>query len=243
MKDGQGFSAAWCTHSDQPHRSRQQGCNFSLSERQKSPRDILPQELSPLEWAELLWGRPLRCSHMTLSSGMSAVTSFASVSERIHSSPLNCFEVRSFSLLQKHQLSVEQETSLFRQVSCRPLYCDECRAPETSDSSGRSSCEGDDGIQVFLPFASRTRSTHRRQFDVWQRSDTCLCSGLAPSSRSVPPSYLLTTPGNPRRLGAHRTGGMSSKVQAPWDESCSPVSSAVSGALRCRRPPVPSRLP
>ena len=44
MKDDQGLSTAWGTHSDLPHRGRQ-GCNFS---RQKSPRDILPQELSNL---------------------------------------------------------------------------------------------------------------------------------------------------------------------------------------------------
>ena len=33
-------------------------------------------------------------------------------------------------------------------------------------------------------------------------------------------------------LGALRTGGMSSNAQAPWDESCSPVSATVSRALR-----------
>ena len=45
MEDGQGLSAAWSTHSDLPHRSRQ-GCNFLLTKRQKSSRDILPQELN-----------------------------------------------------------------------------------------------------------------------------------------------------------------------------------------------------
>ena len=46
-KDGHGLGAAWGANSDLPHRSHQ-GCNFSLTEHQKSPRDLFPQELSNL---------------------------------------------------------------------------------------------------------------------------------------------------------------------------------------------------
>ena len=86
MKVGQGFGAAWGTNSDLPHRCRE-GCKFSLTECQKSPRNVFPQELSHLNG----W------SYATLSSGMSVVTSCASVNERIHSSSSHCFEVGSFS--------------------------------------------------------------------------------------------------------------------------------------------------
>ena len=53
MKDGQGLSAARGTHSDLPHRGRQ-GCNFSLTERQKPPRDTFPQELLHLDGPNFL---------------------------------------------------------------------------------------------------------------------------------------------------------------------------------------------
>ena len=38
-QDGQCLGAAWGTHSDLPHRCRQ-GCKFSLTECQESPRDV-----------------------------------------------------------------------------------------------------------------------------------------------------------------------------------------------------------
>ena len=44
MKEANASAPPGGTHSDLPHRSRQ-GCNFSLAEHQKSPRDILLQEL------------------------------------------------------------------------------------------------------------------------------------------------------------------------------------------------------
>ena len=53
MKDGQGLSAVWGTHSDLPRRSRQ-GCNFSLTERQKPPHDTFPRELTHLNGVDLL---------------------------------------------------------------------------------------------------------------------------------------------------------------------------------------------
>ena len=130
-------------NSDLPHRSRQ-GCNFSLTESRKPSRDVLSQELSHLN------GSTSCCSYVTLSSGTSAVTSCASVSERIHSSSSNCFEVGSFSFFKKNQLRVEQESTFFGQVSCRPLDCENFELPKQA-SPLAGSCEGDDGNQVFLP--------------------------------------------------------------------------------------------
>ena len=98
-------------------------------------------------------------SYMTLFSGTSVVASFASVNERIHSSSSNCFEVESFCFLQKHQLRVEQEAAFFRQVSCGPLDCETVKTPEQAPPLA-SSCEEDDGVQVFLPFASKDQG-HR----------------------------------------------------------------------------------
>ena len=77
-------------------------------------------------------------------------------------------------LLRERQLCVEQEAALFRQVSCRPLVRENVELPELA-SPLANSCEGDDGVQVFLPFASRTKSTH------WRRG----CTALA-VLRSVP---------------------------------------------------------
>ena len=71
-----------------------------------------------------------------------------------------------------------------------------------------------------------TRSTHKRLFDVRQRSDTC--SVAPPSLRCTVPS---TAPCFSRRLGTLCTGGMSPNTRAPWDEGSSPVSVTVSGAL------------
>ena len=98
MKDGKSLGATFGTHSNLPHQSRQ-GCNFSLTEGEKSPRDILPKELPDLNGPNFL-GSTSCCSCVTLSSGTSVVISCASVSERIHSSSSNCFEVGSFSVFE-----------------------------------------------------------------------------------------------------------------------------------------------
>ena len=150
-------------------------------------------------------------SYVTLSSGMSVVTSCASVNERIHSSS-NCFVVGSFSL-QKHQLRVEQEAALSRQVSRGRLLWP---APAKETTASRCSCRspvgpgaligdsltwGNEAIPVLLP----TLLPHRapRQF-------------VSPSA-----------PGDSGRLGALRTGGMSSNARTPRNEGCGPVPAAV----------------
>ena len=58
MKGGKGFSATLGSNSALPHR-RREGCNFSFAERQKSPRDVLPQKLPILMGRTFLGGQPL----------------------------------------------------------------------------------------------------------------------------------------------------------------------------------------
>ena len=53
MNDGQGLNAAWGANSELPHGSRQ-GCNFSVTECQESPRHVFPQELSHLNGPNFL---------------------------------------------------------------------------------------------------------------------------------------------------------------------------------------------
>ena len=88
MKNDQNLSTTWSTNSDLPHRSGQ-GCNFSLTECQELPRDVFPQKLSHLHGPNFLGVDVLLVIR----------DACASVSERIHSSSSNCFEVGSFSFL------------------------------------------------------------------------------------------------------------------------------------------------
>ena len=153
-------------------------------------------------------------SYVTLSSGMSVVTS---CTRRRRTA------FRSGPFLSS-RTSAEQEAAISWQVSCRPLDCENVELPkQTSPLVG--SCERDDGVQVFLPFTSRTRSTHWRQCAVGQRSDTCFASTLLP--HRSPRQFVSPTPGDSGRLGALRTGGMSSNARTPWDEGCGPVPAAV----------------
>ena len=119
-------------------------------------------------------------SHMTLSSGMSVVASCASTNERVHSSSSNCFAGRVPLLLSEHQLCIELGSGTPRAGLLMAHLI--VRMPRLSEQAPllASSCEGDDGVQMFLSIASRPRSTHRRQFDVVQRSDTCFASTLLP---------------------------------------------------------------
>ena len=69
-------------------------------------------------------------SYTTLSSRTSAVISCASVSDGTHSSSLNCFEGSVLFLFQEHQLRLEEGSVPFRQVSCRPLNCENVESPK-----------------------------------------------------------------------------------------------------------------
>ena len=66
----------------------------SLSAR--SRRETYFRKNSPIGMGRTFRESASRCSYVTLSSGTSVMTSCASVSERIHSSSLDCFEVVSF---------------------------------------------------------------------------------------------------------------------------------------------------
>ena len=102
----------------------------------------------------------------------------------------------------------EQKAAFFQQVSCCPLDRKNVELPkQTSPLAG--SCEG----------------------DMRQRSDTCSGSALFPY-RVLCQFVPSTARGNASRLGALRTGGMSSSVRPPLDESCSPVPATISRALR-----------
>ena len=100
MKNGQSLSAAWSAHSGLPHRCRE-GC-----ESQKSPLDVFQQELSHLS---ACW------SYLTLSSGMSVVTSSASVSERVRPSSSYWFVVGSLSFFLENDIScvLSKDAALF----------------------------------------------------------------------------------------------------------------------------------
>ena len=206
MKEFQGLSATWSAHSDLPHRS-----SPSLSA--KSRRDTYFRKNSPTRTGRTFLGSTSCWSYVTLSSAMSVVASCASVSERIHSSSSNCFVVGSFFFLLEHQLHVEQKATFFRKVSRGPIGRESVKTSERAHPLA-SSCEGDDGIQMFLPFASRITGTHWRQFDVGQRSDTCFASTLSPLR--APPHFVSpSSPGDSGRFGTLLTGRMSSYARTP----------------------------
>ena len=171
---------------------------ISLTECQESPRDVFPQELSNLNGPNFLGVNVLLVRRDALFWDVSR--DFLRFRQRAN--PLVIVAMlrgRVFFFLQEHQLRVEQEAALFWQVSCRPLDCENVELPKPA-SPLASSCKGDGGIQVFLPFTSRTRGTHWRQFDVRQRSDTCFASTLLP--HRAPRQFVSpSTPGDSGRLG------------------------------------------
>ena len=82
-----------------------------------------------------------------------------------------------------------------------------------------SSCEGDNGIPMFLSLTCWPRSTHGR--------NTCFAAALFPhrASRCSVPS---TTPSNPRRLSTNCHSRVSAKARAPRNQSCTPILPTVS---------------
>ena len=203
MEGGQGLSATWSAHSDLPHRCRA-GCNSSLTECQKSPRDVFLQELSHLNGPNFFGVNILPIMRDAVFWDVSG--DFLRIRQR--TDPLVVIELlrgRAFFFLQEHLLCVEQESALFRQVSRRPLDCESVKTPKQAPPLA-SSCEGGNGIQVFLPFISGTG----------QRSDACFAPFLLPHR---------STPSGPRR-GTLRTGGMSSNARAPRNKGCGPVPAA-----------------
>ena len=57
-----------------------------------------------------------------------------------------------FFFLQEHELRIEEEATLFWEISCGPLHCQDIEDSE-EPSSMPSTCEGNDGIQMFLSLA------------------------------------------------------------------------------------------
>ena len=108
-----------------------------------------------------------------LSSGMSAVLSCASV------------------LLLKHELCVEKKATMFREVPCGPLKCEDIKQSEQAPALSRTS-ERDDSVQVFLTLACRAWSTHGRHVCGSDALPVLLrpCSLIAPRAVLYPPPKL-----------------------------------------------------
>ena len=81
---------------------------------------------------------------------------------------------------------------------------------------------------MFLPVGPGC--THRRQFDVRERRDTCFAAALLP--HRAPCRFVPSTPSHLRRRGTLCIGEMSSRARTPRDEGCSPVPAVVRRALR-----------
>ena len=95
MKDGQGLNAAQGTTPICRIEVVKAGISPSLSA--KSRRETYFRKNFSTRTGRTFLGPTSCCSYLTLSSGTSAVTSCASVSELIHSSSSNCFEAGSCS--------------------------------------------------------------------------------------------------------------------------------------------------
>ena len=156
----EGLGAALRGNSELPHCCRE-GCNFTFTECKESSRDVFQQE-NPIWMGRTVESSTACWSHVTLSSGTSAVISCPSVNGRIHASSSNNFVV---FFLQKHELRIEEESAFFWQVANRPLNCEYVECSKQTPSLPRAS-EGDDCIQVFLSLTRGAWSTHGRQFDV-----------------------------------------------------------------------------
>ena len=75
---------------------------------------------------------------------------------------------RVFSFSKNVSCVLSRKRQLFRQVSRGSLDRENVKTPEQVPPLA-SSCEADNGIQVFLLFACRIKSTQWRQFQVAQR--------------------------------------------------------------------------
>ena len=126
---------------------------------------------------------------MTLSSGTSTVF----VRFRQRSDPLVIIELfRGWALflLQEHELRVEENSALFRQVSCRPLFV---RMSSTRNKRLLWPAPAKETIasEMFLPLTCGLQSTHGRQFDVRERLDTCLAAALLCSLIALRAAWYL----------------------------------------------------
>ena len=60
-------------------------------------------------------------------------------------------------------------------VSSSPPDCQDVQDSE-EPSSLASTCEGNDGIQMFLSLTRGAWGTHKGHFDIWNRCDSCLAA-------------------------------------------------------------------
>ena len=150
MKDGESVSAALGTTSELAHRCRE-SCDFSFTEREQPPRDILPQEFSQLNAPNfyrvnrllvtqdaVFWD--VRCDFLRF---------------RYRTDPLVIIELfRSWVLffLQEDKLRVEEESAFFRQLACRPLNCENVKSSKQRPPLP-SSYKGDECVRIILSSA------------------------------------------------------------------------------------------
>ena len=210
MKDGQGLGAAWGTHSDLPYRARQ-GCNFSLAERQKPPRDVFPQELSYLSGPNS-FGVDLL---LLIRDAVFWDVNGDFLRFRQRTDPLVVIELLRgwvFLFLQKHQLCVEQEAAFFRQVFRGPLDRENVKsskqtpplpAPARETTASKCSCLSSVGPGALTG-------------DSWTCGSEAIPVLFRPLLPHRAPCRFVpsTTPGNSRRLDALRTCGMSRGMRA-----------------------------
>ena len=185
-------------------------CRIEVERAAISPsRDVFPQELSHLNRPNFLEVDVLLVIRDAIFWDVSR--GFLRFYQRADALVIvELLRSRVLLLLSEHQLCIEQEAALLGQVSDGPLDREAAKPPEQAPLLASSS-EGDDGIHMFLSIASRPRSTHRRQFDVGLRSDTCFASTLLPlrAPRQFAPPF---TPGDSGALSTLHSGGMSSNA-------------------------------
>ena len=149
------------------HRQR---FNFPIAQRKEPCVDVLSKDFYHQDGTHLLGGPLLLWllrfipPHTGFISGTSACESSPPASERIHSSS-------SLKTVVEHQLRVEQEAAMFGEVARGPPQSKNIQHSEHAPPLP-SAGDGDDGIEVFMPFAWWPWSSHGRQLDVWQRRET-----------------------------------------------------------------------
>ena len=100
-----------------------------------------------------------------------------------------------FVLAKEHDLRVKQELTLFWDVSCGPLDCQDLKNSDHS-SPLSSTSRRHDCILLPLPFTRNPRGTHGRQFDMRERRNHPLATSLLPTAQGaslyLPPSPRCT---------------------------------------------------
>ena len=144
----------WSANSNLPHRSGE-GCDLSITERQKASRDILSRKLSQLNGPNFLGVNLLLVVRDAVFWDVSR--EFLRFCQR--ADPLVVVKLlrgRVLLRLQEHQLCIEQEAAHSSGRSpMAHLIVRMSRSPEPAPPLANS-CAGDSGVQMFLPIASRT---------------------------------------------------------------------------------------